>query len=113
MTEPKDPRPKGKVSAGPFAHDEIAVRQRSLELAIDMVRTAKQFSNFQVIHTANSFAAFILKGATPAQPEAASVPTPEALAEALEAAKKVMADRKKAAPEKFEPKPSPGFSGEN
>jgi hypothetical protein len=70
MTE-KRPMPQ---SAGPppINEEQVRNRTRALELAIETVRLAKSFSNFQIVHTADLYAKFIETGAVPPQPE--SVP---------------------------------------
>lgn len=45
--------------------DPVAVRLRALELAIDTVRNARDFSNYQVVSTADLYAKFIQDGTVP------------------------------------------------
>lgn len=61
-------------------------RTKALELAVETVKSTRAFTNFQVIHTAASYEAYIWDGTTP--------PLPTVPAQAAELAP----------PERFEPR---------
>lgn len=51
-----------------------------MEFALETVRNVRNFTNYQVVHTADLYQKFILTGETPPEP---NIPPPADVAEAL------------------------------
>lgn len=77
MTEQKKPSLQGvRNNAGlnPVSADLTHLRVRCMELAVDTVKMAREFSNFQVVHIADLYFKFVTDGTVPPAP---TEPTPE------------------------------------
>lgn len=89
MTEQKKPSGEGKANllagvrnnaglANPVSADLTHLRLRCLELAVDTVKMAREFSNFQVVHIADLYFKFSAEGTVPPAPaEPKAVPDAE------------------------------------